>query len=85
MTVELATGEPGQGPFIWPEEPEDWRPWAKEQFADAFKQRDKIQKDRQNAGKVWPEDMGSVRSQAAKLLEKAGRTPEGVERGGERA
>lgn len=71
MTIEMIPNEVGQGPFVWPEEPKDWRPWAKKEFDDARQQQTKMTERMQNKGKVWPEDMGSLRQQAAEMVREA--------------
>lgn len=70
MTVELVTGVAGQGPFVWPAEPENWAPWAKEQFEEAKKQQEASDERRKEGGKAWPLDMDTV-AEKARLLAKA--------------
>ena len=73
MTVELVPGEKGQGPFVWPEEPKDWKPWAKEEFAQATKIAEEAQERNKNGEKMWPKNVDNLRKQAASLLAQAGR------------
>lgn len=81
MTVELVVTETetevaaGQGPFVWPEEPTDWTPWAKEQFAEARKEQEEARERREEGrfGMAWPTDVESVGEKAGELLKRAGR------------
>lgn len=74
MTIEMVD-EPGQGPFVWPEEPKDYRPWGKEQYKKATKEQEQAQERRAKGPRMWPDDMKSVREQAAEALKKANRRP----------
>lgn len=77
MTVELVTDPdtPGQGPFVWPKEPESWDPWGKEDFAKAVRDQEEMKNTQKEweFGMLWPKDMGRVGEQAGDLLKKAGR------------
>ena len=77
MTVELVTtsGVKGQGPFVWPEEPSNYQPWAKEQFAKAREEQEKKGERRQEVqrGVAWPENMEVLGNRARRLLRRAGR------------
>lgn len=72
MTVELVTGVKGQGPFVWPDEPENWAPWAKDQFDQARKEQEKAEERRKEGGRAWPEDMDDVGREARALAKMAG-------------
>ena len=75
MTIEMVK-EPGQGPFVWPAEPEDWRPWGREEFRKAEKDSEKQGRRYREPDMMWPDDMGTLREQAARLLREA-RGPRG--------
>lgn len=68
MTVELAQEGPGQGPFVWPDAPEDLEPWGTKQYEEAREKQDKWEERERNRGMNWPEDMKSLSEQARELL-----------------
>lgn len=70
MTVELVQGVPGQGPFVWPAEPEDYTPWGKDQYEKASKeQKEKQERQSPQGNKMWPENTESLARQARQLLD----------------
>lgn len=69
MTVELVQGVPGQGPFVWPAEPEDYTPWGKDLFEKEGKEVEERQERQSEQGKkMWPENLDSLARQAKQLL-----------------
>lgn len=72
MTIELSLS-PGNGPFVWPEEPDDFRPWQKEQFDNAQEEQgDRQERAGREGARMWPKDEGGVRGMARSLLKGRG-------------
>ena len=88
MTVELVQGKPGQGPFVWPEEPRDLKEWGKEEkeAEEKFKEEQRKRQMPDERYKLEPEDAKGLRERARALL--GGRVrwrPSWEEYGGEMA
>ncbi|KAI4117876.1 MAG: hypothetical protein LQ345_001971 [Seirophora villosa] len=70
MTVEM----PASAPFVWPDAPNDFTPWDKEAQEKAEASREREQKAMGAEGRgMPPEDGGTLREQAARLLKGEGR------------
>lgn len=71
MTVELVQGRPGQGPFVWPEVPEEdmkrWRAELDEREKKAEERRLRSRPD--ESFKLEPEDAQGLKERARLLLQ----------------
>ena len=74
MTIEMPTdnSEPGQGPFIWPAEPKDYRPWGKEQYQtmkkSSEKERDRMNEKYRFGSRHPPEDGKRFKEKTGEML-----------------
>ena len=62
-------GTPGQGPFVWPQEPEDMSPWGRPTADDKIKDMKQAWKDRERRSQKWPADMGLMAKRAREMIE----------------
>lgn len=70
MTIEMVDdGTPGQGPFVWPQEPEDMRPWGRRNAEDEVEDMKKAYQDRAQRSQKWPADMGIMAKRAREMIE----------------
>ena len=70
MTVEMVDdGTPGQGPFVWPQEPEDMTPWGRRNAEDEIEDMKKAYRDREQRSRKWPTDMGIMAKRAREMIE----------------
>ena len=71
MTIEMIN-EPGQGPFIWPEAPSSFKPWAKEQYDEGQLMQESKRSAREEPSRAWPDrEVGqSFRQQAKDRMKK---------------
>ena len=65
MTVEMET------PFVWPEQPEDWKPWGKEDYKNQIKEMTKASGAITQADRRSEQDV--LRLQAKEILGWKGR------------
>lgn len=68
MTVELVQGEPGNGPFVWPAEPEDMTPWGKKNAEDMIEHIKNLRKTRAERSLKWPSNTGTLAGEARKMV-----------------
>ncbi len=69
MTVELVQGVRGQGPFVWPEVPEDLSPWGlREEGEEKYLKERRRQTEMRERGEVEKGDKESLREKARELL-----------------
>lgn len=71
MTIEMPAQGKGQGPFVWPDEPEDLKPWDKELQDAIGKERGEMRKRSRIAemANMDPGDKGVLAKQARALVE----------------
>ena len=70
MTVELVQGEPGNGPFVWPKEPDDMSPWGKKNADQLIEDIKQERKDRAGRSSKWPKDAGTLARKARQIVGK---------------
>ena len=69
MIVEMGEGKHG-GPFVWPDEMDNYEEWDKEMFDKASESQEQMQDSKAKVfGTAKPSDGDKLREQAKKLLE----------------